>query len=176
MGRAMRVTLPTGEGGVVHLFVVYAYQGSDEDADKLLLTDKLLRAVLAEARVVGVGQPLLFVEDLIADPGIIPCLAKGRRLPAGWLIWLWLTLLARGRNLMLPASADWMTVLGLALRDAFDRNSVNDFWNAWCKGAEAGLFRACCRTGGPVASGIQAFLGRGQLRVRRRRLGSRAVG
>ena len=63
----VRVTLPTGQGGV-HLFVVYGYQGSEEDADKLLLTDRLLQAVLAEAQVACVGQPLLIVGDLSADP------------------------------------------------------------------------------------------------------------
>ena len=73
----MKVTLPTGEGGVVHLFVVYGCQGSEEDADKLLHTDKQLRAVLADAQVVCVGQPFLIVGDLNVDPGIIPCLAKG---------------------------------------------------------------------------------------------------
>ena len=35
LGRALRTTLPTGEGGVVHLFVVYGYQGAEEDADLL---------------------------------------------------------------------------------------------------------------------------------------------
>ena len=57
--------------------MVHGCQGSEEDADKLLLTDKLLSAVLAEAKVVCVGQPLFIVCDLNADPGIIPCLAKG---------------------------------------------------------------------------------------------------
>ena len=52
LGGAMRVTLPTGRGGVVHLFVVSGYQGEEEDSDKLALTDKLLNAVLAEAQVV----------------------------------------------------------------------------------------------------------------------------
>ena len=33
---------------------------------------RLLQAVLAEAQVVCVGQPLLIVGDLNADPGIIP--------------------------------------------------------------------------------------------------------
>ena len=42
-------TLPTAQGGVVHLFVVYGYQGAEEDAEKLRLTDRLLQAVLAEA-------------------------------------------------------------------------------------------------------------------------------
>ena len=73
----MRYTLPTGEGGVVHLFVVYGYQGAEEDADQLQLTDKLLQAVFAEAQVVCVGQHLLIAGDLNADPAIIPCLAKG---------------------------------------------------------------------------------------------------
>ena len=77
LGRAMRVVLPTGDGGVVHLFVIYGYQGSEEDSEKLLLADKVLRAVLAEAQAVCVGQPQLVVGDSNADPGVLPCLAKG---------------------------------------------------------------------------------------------------
>ena len=77
MGRVFRTTLPTGKGGVVHLFVVYGYQGTEEDADQPQLTDKLLQAVLAEAQVVCIGQPMLFAGDLIADPAVIPCLSKG---------------------------------------------------------------------------------------------------
>ena len=77
LGRALRTTLPTGKGGVVYLFVVHGYQGAEEDADQLLLTDKLLQAVLAEAQVVCVGHPLLIAGDLNADPAVIPCLAKG---------------------------------------------------------------------------------------------------
>ena len=75
MGHVLRTTLPAGKGGVVHLFVVYGYQGAEEDADQFLLTDKLLQAVLAEAQVVCVGQPMLIVGDLNADPAVIPCLA-----------------------------------------------------------------------------------------------------
>ena len=56
LGRAMRVTLSTGEGGVVYLFVEYGYEVSEEDSEKLPLTDKLLRAVLPEAQVVCVGS------------------------------------------------------------------------------------------------------------------------
>ena len=63
-------------GEVVHLFVICGYQGAEEDAEKLQLTDKLLQAVLAEAQVVCAGQPLLIAGDLNADPGVIPCLAK----------------------------------------------------------------------------------------------------
>ena len=77
LGRVLRTTLPTGKGGVVHLFVVYGYQGAEEDAEKLRLTDRLLQAVLAEAQVVCLGQPLLIAGDLNADPAVIPCLAKG---------------------------------------------------------------------------------------------------
>ena len=58
-------------------FVVYGYQGAEEDAEKLRLTDRLLQAVLAEAQVVCVGQPMLIAGDLNADPAVIPCLAKG---------------------------------------------------------------------------------------------------
>ena len=45
-------------------------------AEKLHLTDKLLQAVLAEARVVCTGQPVLIAGDLNADLSVIPCLAK----------------------------------------------------------------------------------------------------
>ena len=55
LGRVLRTTLPTSQGGVVHLFVVYGYQGAEEDAERLKLTDHLLQAVLAEAQVVCVG-------------------------------------------------------------------------------------------------------------------------
>ena len=77
LGRVLRTTLPTGKGGVVHLFVVYGYQGAEEDAEKLRLTDRLLQAVLAEAQMVCIGQPMLIAGDLNADPAVIPCLAKG---------------------------------------------------------------------------------------------------
>ena len=77
LGRAMRTTLPTARGGVVHLFVVYGLQGAEDDADKLKLTDRLLQAVLSEAQVVCVGQQMLIAGDLDADPAVIPCLAEG---------------------------------------------------------------------------------------------------
>ena len=83
LGRVLRTTLPTGKGSVVQLFVVYGYQGAEEDADQLLLTDKLLQAVHAEAQVVCGGQPLLNAGDLNADPAVIPCLSKGISLLVG---------------------------------------------------------------------------------------------
>ena len=64
----------------------------------------------------------------------------------------------------------------LALRDAASRSAVDDFWSIWSKNAEAGLFRAYALAGGPIAAGSSAFLGRGLLRIRSRRLGGRAVG
>ena len=64
----------------------------------------------------------------------------------------------------------------LALRGAVSRSSVDDFWSMWSSSAEAGLFRAYSRAGGPTAAGSSAFLGRGLLRFRSRRLGGRAVG
>ena len=77
LGRVLRTTLLTGKGGVVHLFVVYGYLGAEEDADQLRLTDHLLQAVLVEAQMVCIGQPMLIAGDLNADPAFIPCLAKG---------------------------------------------------------------------------------------------------
>ena len=94
-------TLPTGEEGVIHLFLwSVGYQGSEEDADELLIADKLLRAVLAEAQVAMCGAAF----SCCADHGLIPCLAKG--IASGSFCALaWLTHLARERNLMLPAGA-----------------------------------------------------------------------
>ena len=68
LGRVLRTTLLTGKGGVVHLFVVYGYQGAEQDAEQLKLADQLLQAVLAEAQVVCISQPLLIAGDLNADP------------------------------------------------------------------------------------------------------------
>ena len=76
LGRVLRTTLPTAQGGVVHLFVVYGYQGAEEDADQLQLTYRLLQAVLVEAQMVCLGQPMLIAGDLSADPAVIPCLSK----------------------------------------------------------------------------------------------------
>ena len=60
----------------------------------------------------------------------------------------------------------------LALKDAASRSAVDDFWSIWSKNAEAGLFRAYALAGGPIAAGSSAFLGRGLLRIRNRRLGA----
>ena len=39
--------------------------------------------------------------------------------------------------------------LVLALRSAFDRNCVDEFWSVWSAGSEVGLLRSCRRAGGP---------------------------
>ena len=77
IGRAMRVILPLGDGGVVHLFVIYGYQGAENDPEKLQLTDHLFAAVLAEARMCCFGQPVILAGDFNADPIVIASLAKG---------------------------------------------------------------------------------------------------
>ena len=64
----------------------------------------------------------------------------------------------------------------LALRDAVSRSSVDDFWTIWSRNAELGLFRAFSKAGGPTGAGSSAFLSRGLLRIRSKRLGGRAVG
>ena len=64
----------------------------------------------------------------------------------------------------------------LALWDAASRSAVDDFWSIWSKSAEAGLFRAYALAGGHFVAGSSAFLGRGLLRIRSRRLGGRAAG
>ena len=64
----------------------------------------------------------------------------------------------------------------LALRSAFDRSCVDESWKVWSAGAEAGLLRPYQRADGPVSSGLQAFIGRGSLRIKRRWLGGRAAG
>ena len=84
LGRVLRTNLPNGKGGLVHPFVVYGYQEAEEDADQLLLTDKLLQAVHAGAQVVCIGQPLLIAGDLNADPAVIPCLSWG--ISAGYFL------------------------------------------------------------------------------------------
>ena len=41
----------------------------------------------------------------------------------------------------------------LALGDSVSRSCVDDCWTIWSKSAEAGLFSAFCRAGGPTEAG-----------------------
>ena len=77
LGRLVRCVLPLGNGRVMHLVVVYGYQGADEDAEKLSLSDKLLGAALCELAVVARGQPCVLAGDFNIEPCKIPCLLKG---------------------------------------------------------------------------------------------------
>ena len=72
LGRAMRVVLPLGNGSVAHLFVIHGYQGAESDPEKLALTEHLLAAVLAEAKMCCSDHPVMLVGDLNADPFVIP--------------------------------------------------------------------------------------------------------
>ena len=53
----IRCVLPLGHGRVMHLVVVYGYQGAEDDAEKLSLTDQLSDAALSELAVISRGQP-----------------------------------------------------------------------------------------------------------------------
>ena len=92
---------PVASGRFLHLVVLYGYQGADNDAEQLALTEQLFYAALGELSVVARGQPCLLVGDFNVEPTKIPCLAKG--ISAG----LWVDLegswaLAAGRQ---PSSA-----------------------------------------------------------------------
>ena len=61
---------------IVHLFVIYGYQGAESDPEKLQLSEHLFAAVLAEARMCCAGQLVILAGDF-NDPTVIPSLAKG---------------------------------------------------------------------------------------------------
>ena len=44
LGRLVRSVLPLGNGRLMHLVVAYGFQGTDDDAEKLSLTDQLFKA------------------------------------------------------------------------------------------------------------------------------------
>ena len=76
-GRVIRCTLLLGAGRLMHLVVLYCYQGAVTDPEQLALTDQLFDAALAELSVVARGQPCMMVGDFNVEPTKIPCLAKG---------------------------------------------------------------------------------------------------
>ena len=86
LGRAIRVILPLANGRIAHLFVVYGYQGSCDDPHKLALTNKLMEAVIGEAKVCGACQPVVISGDLNAEPLFIPVTAKA--LQCRYLVYL----------------------------------------------------------------------------------------
>ena len=76
LGRVLRTTLPTGKGGVVHLFVIYGYQGGGGGC-----RSASLQAVLAEAQVVRVVSLCLLL--VTSSPVLLRVF-----LLVGMLIWL----------------------------------------------------------------------------------------
>ena len=64
-------------GRIVHLVVVYGFQGADSDPEKLTRSDQLFQAVLCELKVVDDGHPHLVLGDFNIEPSKISCLAKG---------------------------------------------------------------------------------------------------
>ena len=52
------------------------YGCSSDDPHKLSFTNKLLEAVISEAKGCGTGQPVIIAGDLNAEPSVIPIAAK----------------------------------------------------------------------------------------------------
>ena len=108
-------------------------RGAEEDADKLQLTDRLPQAVLAEAQVVCIGQPMLIAGDLNADPAVIPCLAEG--ISSGRFVDLALAH-SRGAGLALDATCRFTREEGTGSRrdffvgcpNALPASDVTDRW------------------------------------------------
>ena len=84
--------------------------------------------------------------------------------------------LSRMSGMFIGMNLGWFLRVVLDLRGAVSRSSVDDFWSICSRNAEAGLFRSYSKAGGPTEAGCSAFLGRGLLRIRNRRLGGRAAG
>ena len=59
LGRLVRGVLRLGNGRMMHLVVAFGFQGADEDAEKLGLTDQLLDVASCELAVFSRGQPCL---------------------------------------------------------------------------------------------------------------------
>ena len=88
----------------------------------------------------------------------------------------WILLIGLPRHPLVQALGVVPAEVVLTLRDAVSRSSVDGFWSIWSRNAEAVLFRAYSKAGCPIVAGSAAFLGRGLLRIRSRRLGGRAAG
>ena len=182
----MGVTIPTGTGCMAHLFVVYGNQGAEEDAERLSLTNKLLTAVLAEAQVVCVGQPVLIVGNFHADPGIIPGLARG--ISSGRFVDLALAHLVGagvepGMNCKFKldecagSRRDSVVACPNALAASISCGSLLIFLSSAvnCGGLTDKLLNAVLAEA-QVVRGLPVYIGRSALQVRQGRLGGRASG
>ena len=76
LGRLVRSVLPLGSGRLMHLVFAYGFQGADEDAEKLRLSDQLFDAAMCELAVASGGQPCIIAQDFDVEPTKIPCLLK----------------------------------------------------------------------------------------------------
>ena len=99
----------------MHLAVAFGFQGADEDAEKLSLTNQLFDAAVCELAIVSRGQPCLIAGDFNVEPTKIPCLLNS--LSAG----LWIDLeaswaRAAGSERAVICKRDWVC-LGSTERD-----------------------------------------------------------
>ena len=135
LGRLVRSVLPLGSGLLMHLVVAYGFQGADDDAEKLSLTDQLFDAVMCELAVVSRGQPCVIGGDFNKEPTKVPCLLKG--ISAGLQVDLqgaWAR--AAGVDPDVTCKRDWGLggtrsdfVLGCPLESA----SLSDCWVDGCR-------------------------------------------
>ena len=108
-GRALRCLLPVSSGRLLHLVVLYGYQGADGDVERLSLTDQLFDAALGELRVVALDQPCLIVGEFNVEPTKIPCLSKG--ISAG--LWVDLESAWAFASGVPPAAVIWEVIVGI---------------------------------------------------------------
>ena len=101
-GRAVRCVLPLGGGRVMHLVVLYGYQGGDRDPERLALTAQLLDAALGELVVVAREHPVCWLATSTWSPPRFLAWQKGSWLGSG-LIWRRLGPLLLVKFLALPA-------------------------------------------------------------------------
>ena len=111
LGRAVRCLLPLNT--FMHLVVLYGYQGADNSAEQLQLTDQLVDAASGELAVVARGQSCLVVGDFNVEPTKIPSLAT-KGLSAG----LWVDLeaswaFASGREPAVTCKRTWVSGSGI---------------------------------------------------------------
>ena len=110
-----RSVLPLGNGALMHLVVAYGFQGDDEVAEKLGLTDQLFDAALCELAVVSRGQRCCIAGEFNVEPTRYLACSKVPRLGSG-LIWELLGLWRLGNEPAVTCKRDW-ACLGGTSRD-----------------------------------------------------------
>ena len=84
-GRALRCMLPVASDRFLHFVVLYGYQGADNDAEQLALTEQLFDAASGKLGVVALDQPC-WLETSMWNPPKSLAWKKGFRLGSG-LTW-----------------------------------------------------------------------------------------